>query len=98
MRWYIIHENDIAWLQLWHQHLLDKSQVDLTIDRPWDAQRGAHSVKRQSPDGRDILAPCAGHGIFHAHSGLRPSVAARQAQITPHFVHEDELAGVPRSE
>src|SRR3954452_8879542 len=68
----VVHDDDIARLQCWHQDLLDIGHEELSVDRTVDDERGGQAVAAQRADEGCRLPMPMRHGRDQALTAFGP--------------------------
>ena len=86
----IVHDDDIAWLQRRHQHLLDVGQEQVSVDRTIDDERRGHAIATQCTNKGGGFPMSMRHGSDQAMATLGPAIAAGHVGLDPGFVDENK--------
>src|SRR5499433_2594885 len=70
--------------------MLDVQRKDLSINRPFNQQRGANSLHYQGGDHREIAPVVKRFGHLHSLAARGPGVGTGQGQVEAEFVQEDQ--------
>lgn len=86
----IVHDDDVAGLEHWHELLLDIGAEALAVDRPIEDARGGKTVKPQSAE-KGQCAPMAMRGkAAQAFAAWSPSPQRCHVGLDPGFVNEHQ--------
>src|SRR5262249_21522191 len=81
---------EFAWTQAGDEEVLDIQRKDLSINRPFNQQRGANTLHAQGADHREIAPVVKRFGHLHSLAARGPGVGTGQGQVEAEFVQEDQ--------
>jgi hypothetical protein len=87
----IIHEEDLAWAELRHEHLPQKGEKDLAIGEAFDRHGGDKTLQTQAPQHGDMATPIDGLRRLCPLAPRRTGVKAGQRLMAARFVEKDQV-------
>jgi len=89
----IVHDDDVAWVQGWRQHLLDPSKEALSVHRPVQKHRCNKACKRESADKSDGFPMPVRNGGAATLALWRPATKACHLRRKTALIDKDQVFG-----
>jgi hypothetical protein len=87
----MIHEEELAWAELRHEHLPQKGQKDLAIGEAFDRHGGDKTLQTQAPQHGDMAPPIDGLRRLCPLAPRRTGVKACQRLMAARFIEKDQV-------